>query len=484
MIDKFEQNISVFFNTALSDSLKGRAILAVSGGPDSMAMVYALSSLKQAGLLNGEFICVHINHCLRAENSDEDERFVIEHAKKLSMEVVTKRIDVAAAAESDKISIETAARNIRIDAFVEIASQKKCSAVITGHNKNDNAETVLQRIVRGTGFRGICGIWPQKKIKGLSFLRPLLCVTRAEIEDYLKRKKLNCRIDETNTDVAYRRNFIRHELIPYLHSQGCKDISRQLFDLSGKARKLQLQIEQKAENSWNDLAEFDAEKCFINTTGFNGLTEPVRIEIIRLAMKRTGCGEGDVTEKHYKKILHAAKENKSGQCCEISGGFVVSKQYHKLIFEKRPVERGKFIEFAFDITGSFKTCGLFIETEILNAADCDIEKFKKTKDEFTEWFDLDKLKIPFLIRARKTADRFRPLGLCAEKRVGKFLTDQKIPSAQRQDVLVVTDKQKIIWLWPVRISDQTCVTAETKRILQIVIKTNMTVNGDYRAFDR
>ena len=140
---------------------------------------------------------------------------LIEQCRKLKVPVITIKIDVRDYARKSKLSIETAARNLRIQNLVEIAKGQNCSCIAAAHHKNDNAETIIDRLIRGTGLRGLCGIWPAKEFNdGISFIRPLLCATRDEIIQYLNDGNLKWCTDRTNTDFAYRRNFIRHRLLP------------------------------------------------------------------------------------------------------------------------------------------------------------------------------------------------------------------------------------------------------------------------------
>ena len=162
-------------------------LLAVSGGADSTALLYSMFALKNEGILHADFVCAHINHQLRTPDADIDEKFVVAQAENLSLPVITQKIDVRQFARQNKLSIETAARILRIQHLQDIAKASNCDWIATAHQKNDNAETVIQRLLRGTGFRGLAGIWPLRSFSdNITFVRPLLCVTRDQIIDYLK----------------------------------------------------------------------------------------------------------------------------------------------------------------------------------------------------------------------------------------------------------------------------------------------------------
>ena len=178
---------------------------------------------------------------------------------------------------------------------------------------------------------------------------------------------------------------------------------------------------------------------------------------------------------HYEKILESAEQRTSGRKIELPGRLVVLQEYGKLIFartEKRETKEktdNKPRYTYIGVPGQTEFGDYLIEASILNAADCDVEKFKVGKTQFVEWFDFDKLKLPLAVRFRKTGDRFRPLGSAGKKKVGKFLTTARVPQELRRKTLIITDNDKIIWLCPIRISEQAKITADTQKILQLQI---------------
>ena len=220
MLSEFEKTVAGFLTALGPFSQAEKVLLAVSGGADSTALLYTMHALKNEGLLHADLICAHINHQLRVPDADTDEKFVVSQAEKLHLPVITRKIDVRRFAQENKLSIETAARLLRIEHLQEIAKANNCRWIATAHQKNDNAETVVQRLLRGTGFRGLAGIRPLRNFAAdINFVRPLLCVTRDEIIDYLKQQNLPWRTDRTNYDCRYKRNFIRHKLIPHLQKR-------------------------------------------------------------------------------------------------------------------------------------------------------------------------------------------------------------------------------------------------------------------------
>ena len=229
----FEQRIAGFIRENELIESRGRLLLAVSGGADSTALLYAICALKDRAELDAELVCAHINHQLRAARGDRDQEFVVEQAEKLGLDVSTRRVDVRGFARKAGLSIETAARELRIESLLDIADNAGCDHIATAHQKNDNAETLIQRLARGTGIRGLGGIWPMRAFgrRNVRFVRPMLCVTRMEVIEYLNERNLKWRQDSTNADCKFRRNYIRHRLLPAIQADCAPPLLEQLFDL-------------------------------------------------------------------------------------------------------------------------------------------------------------------------------------------------------------------------------------------------------------
>jgi len=493
---EFEKNIADFIRANGLVGPAEKVLLAVSGGADSIALMYAMHALKAGNFFNAELLCAHINHQLRAAEADRDEEFVVAQAAKLKLPVTTRRADVRGFARLNKLSIETAARRLRMEALIDIAKANDCSLIATAHQKNDNAETIIQRLSRGTGFRGLGGIWPERIFADrIKFIRPLLCFTRDEVVSYLQQRNLNWCRDRTNSDCRYRRNYIRHRLIPALQKECSGSIVEQSSQLARSARRYYGVVCSRADELWLSLADCDAEKTVLDLKLFLAEPQPVKVELIRRSLANIGSGEKNLTQGHYEGVLQLAEQNITGRKMELPGGFVVRREYGNLIFSNcslghapptgapRTGRMGNSFAHAasetawagepahptVEIPGKTTFEKFIIQAIVLERNEVDFEKFKAAKTDSIEWFDLDKIKAPLFVRFRRTGDRFVPLGQSEEKKLGKFLTAQRIPHRIRRDVLVVADGEKIIWVRPVRISEQARITGETKRILQLQV---------------
>jgi len=489
---EFEQKVADFIKAHGLFGPADRVLLAISGGADSIALLYVMRQLLTHKVLRVDLLCAHINHQLRGMEANLDEDFVTAEAAKLKLPLMTKRLDVRGFARCNKLSIETAARKLRIETLLDIARVRRCCCIATGHQKNDNAETILQRLARGTGLRGLGGIWPVRAfdnefklvlrsegaslLRRVVFVRPLLCVTRDEIIEYLQQRNLKWRIDHTNADCTYRRNYIRHRLLPAIQQDCTGEIVEQLSELAQSAQKFYGSVCSRAENVWTKIADSADDKVVINLRNFLLESEPVKVELVRRSLTAIGSGEKDLSHRHYENILQLAQRNISDKKIELPGRFTVQRESGNLIFarcEKDTVfsEQGSKI-VTLEIPGRTQFGQYLIEAIILDAECSMLDTRRKTKSkiQFMEHFDFDKVKLPLVVRFRKAGDKFWPLGLPAEKKVGKFLTAVKVPQEMRAKILIVADSEKIIWLWPIRISQLAKLTSDTRKILQLQIK--------------
>ncbi|UCE50265.1 MAG: tRNA lysidine(34) synthetase TilS [Phycisphaerales bacterium] len=480
MLSEFERKVADFVK---ANGLVGSAqklLLAVSGGADSTALIHTMHTLKAAGIFKCELLCAHLNHQLRGSDADLDEEFVAARTAKLKLPLITRSLDVRGHARREKLSIETAARELRIRALSRIAKANNCHAIVTAHQKNDNAETICQRLARGTGFRGLAGIWPARIFSdGTKFIRPLLCVGRDEIVEYLQRRNLQWRHDRTNADCSYRRNFIRHCLLPELQRNSNHSIVERLSELAKSAREFYGAICARVDELWKDVADCTGDEVALDVEVFLIQAPPVKIELVRRSLAHIGCGERDLTQGHYENVLQLAEQSVTGGKIDLPGAFAVCRGYGSLVFssdQKRLVGQvPPYVDnrdrqsVALNLMGKTRFDKYLIEAEILDVDSSELEQFTASKTDYAEWFDLDRIKAPLTVRLRRSGDRFIPLGMKSHKKLGKFLTAHRVPHRLRNEVLVVADAEKIIWVCPLRISEQARVTNRTRTVLQLQI---------------
>ena len=473
----FEQRIAGFIRENELIESRGRLLLAVSGGADSTALLYAICALKDRAELDAELVCAHINHQLRAARGDRDQEFVVEQAEKLGLDVSTRRVDVRGFARKAGLSIETAARELRIESLLDIADNAGCDHIATAHQKNDNAETLIQRLARGTGIRGLGGIWPMRAFgrRNVRFVRPMLCVTRMEVIEYLNERNLKWRQDNTNADCKFRRNYIRHRLLPAIQADCAPPLLEQLFDLSKSARGYYNLVCSRADEAWPGSTDLDGQRVMLDCGRLLAEPRAVRVELVRRALAALGSGEREITQEHYERILQLAEQNTGRRKVELPNAFTAQREYGRLVFDRAETDRESAATESVEVQVPGRTAfgAYVIETRILQAqdhgADSCFQRNDSGAETYVERFDWDNVKPPLVVRSRRDGDRFIPLGSAAAKKVGKFLSDARVPADARRKVLVLEDREKVIWLWPIRMSEQAKVTQRTRKILQIDI---------------
>ena len=224
-----------------------RIVIGVSGGPDSMSLLNSLNNLKEK--LNIKIYVAHINHMLR-EEADEETKYVMGFCERIGVEFFAKRINVVEIAKKLKIGTEEAGRNVRYEFFEEVAKKVDANKIATAHNSNDNAETVLMNIIRGTSISGLKGI---EKVRDSKFIRPIIECNRQEVEEYCKEEKLEPRYDKTNSENVYTRNKIRNLLIPYLQKEFNQNIIEGINRLSELAADNEEFLNNIVENEYKRL---------------------------------------------------------------------------------------------------------------------------------------------------------------------------------------------------------------------------------------
>jgi len=450
----------------LLDGISG-LLLAVSGGADSVALAAVLHRLVAAGRLNVRLVVGHVNHTLRGDASNGDEAFVRAMAERLSLPCVCRRVDVRGSAQKQKLSIETAARSLRLDALAALANESNCQAVATGHQTDDQAETVVHRLMRGTALSGLCGIRPMTVLNGRRFVRPLLTVRRAEIEAYLRDCGWVWRDDATNRSYAFTRNRIRHRLLPALHKQS-PDVAARLRRLAECGHWARLRVESTADlvkpvdRSEHTLSYSRSE--FIRQSPW------VQVELIGRAICALGGGLRDVTSRHYRELMAKAARADSAKITW-PGRLAVSVEADRLTFSA-PIERLSVFPSE-PVAVSIGTVADFgpytIRINYVDIKGKDFFDYLANKPPCTEWLDAERIEGPLVARQIRPGDRFWPLGLGHEKKVARFLQDSQILKPQRQSVFVLADTKKIIYLAPLRLDERAKVSKRTKKILKINI---------------
>lgn len=439
-----------------------RIIVAVSGGPDSVCLLHALCQLRDE--YNLELYGAHLNHNFRGIDAQIDAQYASNLCEKLNVLCFIKSIDVPKYAKDNSLSPEEAGRVLRYEFFEEVAERTGATKIAVAHNENDQAETVLMRLLRGTGIQGLTAI----HINRGKIIRPLLNVDRSSIEEYCDTYNLSPRIDKTNLESIYKRNKIRLELIPYLEENYNPNIIENLVKTAEILKDDFDFIEEKSREVYEELVSRQIENGLtILLKDIKELHSAIKSRVIRLAAEEL-IGRQEVLEyKHVQNILELIDRGVTGKKITLPFGLIAKISYGNLCFTTREEESRVFhYELPLDNT-------VYIEELEGNftARVFDREDIKEiSRDKYCKCFDYDELKNVLNVRNRREGDRFYPLGLTGSKKLKDFFIDYKIDRNERDRIPLVCDGDEIIWIVGLRISEKYKITDKTTRILEIIYK--------------
>ncbi|HET9177395.1 MAG TPA: tRNA lysidine(34) synthetase TilS [Terriglobia bacterium] len=398
---------------------------AVSGGPDSVLMLDFLA--RMAGDAGFQLAVVHFNHHLRGAESDEDESFVRKLAGQYGVPFFRGEARVAQEARKRRLNLEATAREFRYRYFLGLIRQGKVDKVATAHTLDDQAETVLLHILRGTGTRGLAGIHSNLQNK---IIRPFLGLTRAEIEAEIGRRSLPFRVDSTNLETRFRRNKVRLELLPMLEREYNPEIKRLLSEMAARAREDEAYLDHQAREragAWR-LREDGAVK--ISRPALRNMPPALARRVLRQMVAEVGSGLAGVTHRHIESIYHLAIDSQSGKKVQVPHGLTARSEFDWLILS--PAEGNVSpLEFVYKVV----VPGTITVTEISRSVTFKIIGCADTDQGYNdmEWPKLDPLKMPgrLVFRNWRPGDRYRPSGSQKSVKVKELFLRHRIPFGQR-----------------------------------------------------
>lgn len=431
-------------------------LVALSGGPDSVFLLKVLYSIKDDYGITVS--AVHVNHNIRKNESLKEERFCQKLCDDLGVELFIISENIPVLAKKSNKGLEETARNFRLGIYEKLCSEFGFSKVATGHHRDDRVETVLFRIIRGTGRTGLSGI----SVKRDNLIRPLFNISKKEILKFLKSYKIKFCIDKSNFENDFKRNYLRNELLPLIRKNINPKVDNSLINLS--------EISAEEELFLNNLVEKQLKKVIFQTAGGKlgiyrnkvlKLELWIRRRVLRHCMillsNQNTSPDREVIERLENLIKNPGNQiSLPGriQAVSFDETLVLYKQQHRKV--KKELTVGKKIDLGWP---SFT-----IESSIKKKNNRDLVKKRKT---YTGYFDFKKLRPPFEIRLINEGDRFQPLRMKGKKKIGDYLTDTKFPVVFRDELLVVTDKIGIFWLVGHEIDDRAKLDNNSKEVLKI-----------------
>jgi len=421
-------------------------IVGLSGGADSVCLLYLLWCLKDE--LGISLRAVHVHHGIRGEEAERDAQFSLEFCRNHEILCRLVRIEAEREAREQGISVEEAGRLARYRIFEEEAAGWETEGlrvrIATAHHADDNAETILHNLLRGSGLKGLGGIAPVRE----RIIRPLLWVGRSDIRTFLTEEGISWVEDSSNGENDYTRNRIRNEILPMLKTQINTRAAEHILQAGGQIRRADHYFEKKAGEWLECHRRADA-------LPLSKLRECEEIEqgyIIRRMLSECGCPLKDITARHIEELLALADKG-TGKTVMLPHDFLAVTEYGLLRFlnqGKKQDSNGKAI------SGSSLKMQVF---PCKNAAEF-------PKNQYTKWFDYDKIKDTLSVRYRRPGD-YITLASGGRKTVKAFMIDEKIPRTKRDRILLLADGNHILWIVGYRMSEFYKITQETKTILQV-----------------
>lgn len=455
-----------------------RVLVGVSGGPDSIALAHVLAGLADD---IGFFMhIVHLNHMFRGEEADKDAQSVIEFAAKQNLSCTVEKIDVPAYIEEHRLSAQAGAREVRYSFFEQIMKTGNFNKIATGHHADDQAETVLMNVLRGSGLAGIAGIPP---VREDLFIRPLIEVTREEIIQYCEKYNLPVRHDSSNKKDVYLRNRIRNKLFPLLKREYNAKIIETLLRLSEIAREDDDYLTEALDKVWGQIVEVTgARDIVINLSDFLVLHVAIQRRLLMKAWEKVNSSDRDLAFIHVEKLRAFLKDGPDTGWFELPRGIKVRKAYGKARFS--PEDRSNIDEYEILLKVPGKTyipqLGITIITEMLPGYKATRRAGKAVKYFDKEvglldpapgvhYVDYNRLPGDLLVRNRRPGDRFRPLGMKGTKKLKDFFIDMKIPAEEREKYPVIVSGNEVVLVGGLRMDERWKVSKDTVEMLQIKI---------------
>jgi tRNA(Ile)-lysidine synthase len=439
-----------------------KVLVAVSGGRDSVTLLRILFELKDD--LGIQLFVAHLDHSLRGKNGARDCRFTEKLAARLHLPFYMKREDVATLARIKGYSIEESARHARYSFFCSLQKELKLTHLATGHTRDDQAETVLMRIAKGTGLQGLAGVRACGSYDGFPVVRPLIESTRSDIDQFVKKYKIRFVEDETNSSEDFVRNKIRHSLLPLLEqtiNPQVKDalarlahVAESQYDFMRSCAESKMpQIVKSAEPS---LVVLDKRKVRTLHPALHFYIFARALELINphyeLSFDQWRAIRDD-SARDEKRVLH------------VGCGIQVRQQYDEIIITVRAASHA-FSERTLRVgeTLHIPEYGIALSCTSVRS-----RKQSDAQDAFSEYFDERTLTFPLRIRPRQPGDSMVPLGMRGKKKIKNIFIDKKVPLYEREKAFVVLSGDTIIWLAPYVISDLSKVKPRAKKIVKLTL---------------
>ena len=439
-----------------------KIVLGLSGGPDSVCLLHILYRLKE--ILNIEVYAAHLNHQIRGIEAQKDALYISQVCEDLGITSFVKSMDVPKYCKESGLSIEEGARKLRYEMFEEIKQKTKANKIAIGHNLNDQAETILMRVMRGTGLQGLRGI---AYIRDNEIIRPILDIERSEIEAYCEEHELNPRIDKTNLETIYTRNKIRLELIPYMKDKFNPSVIESIVRMSNNLKIDSDYIEQEAEAKFKEVSTLNDDFVEINLQKYTNLHNAIKVRVLRNGIKHILGDTNFIDQRHIEDIMELEDEIKINKMITLPRGIFAYRRKNIIRLTTKEIVI-KEIDFCYNIPSNgfikIKDLNLVLETQTMS-----IDRYKSIKvDKTSKGFDFNKVKGGIVVRSRKQGDKIKLAA--GSKKIKELFIDLKIPREDRCKIPVITDDEGILCVGDYKTSENYKIDSKTKEVLKINFK--------------
>jgi len=433
-----------------------RILVAVSGGPDSVALFRFLNEL--AGNLGLTIQIFHLNHLIRQEALNDAE-FVRELGKKFNTPVHIERADVRKFAEDNDLSIQVGAREMRYKSMEDVARSNGLNKIATGHTKDDVTETFIMRVANGSGFRGLTGIPPKRDDV---FIRPLIECSKEEIISWMDELGQKHVTDESNSSDKYYRNRIRNHVVPILKEEEIDEIVFQTCEIIRDDEGIK---ERRARDTFLEIASQDEYEISISIRDLMKETVDIQTRILRMCIEALSYSYREKpTIKQLDDVLRRFHRSDLSRL-DLRGGISVCKEHERIVVFSREND-GAIIENEL-VIGRDNSISLMLNVKVeLRDADS-VEPGSGTNIVF---MDESKIRWPLTARSFKPGDRFTPFGMKGTKKVKDFFIDEKIPKRRRVQTPIIEDREKIVWIAGYRLDERVRIDGSTDKVAVLKIE--------------
>ena len=449
-----------------------RVLTGVSGGADSVCLLMVLLELREEMGFSVEVI--HVEHGIRGEESRADARFVEGLCNQYQIICHTIEVDVPGYCEKTGLGLEEAARVLRYEAFVRLGKEQN-TRIALAHHMEDNAETILFQMVRGSALAGMCGMQPVREDEnGVSYIRPLLYWHRAEIEAFLSERGIGWCVDSTNAQLEYSRNFLRGRVIPDLEQINAQAVAH-INQTAGYLSEIRDYMEYETEQVWNKLAKVEG-AIALDAKALLELHPVMQRQIAYKAIVLAARHKKDITSAHVADFLSLCR-GQSGKRISLPYQVRAWKDFDVVRLASAVEEAWEDVEY--EVTTELLD-GLLQRKEVktldlgfdgaricMRVFQKDEESLEIPRKTYTKWFDYDKIKSGFCIRTRRSGDYFITDGNGHRKKLKSYFIDEKIPLVERGKRWLLAQEHVVLWLIGGRISEHVKVLQETEYIFEI-----------------